>query len=315
MVGSIRGCVMTKDKNKMSEINETFNSSINEAPPRVTAIKRFSRVFFARRVVLFGLVVITILVLTAVLAPFLAPYDPYKQDLNNILSKPNSKHLLGTDTLGRDTLSRIIYGSRSSLLVAVVAIFIAASIGMLLGLTAGYLGGITNTVIMRLIDAMMTFPMILLALTIAALLGVGLKNIIIALGISLVPPYARVMCGQALSIKQNDYVMAGRAMGAKSSRVMLRHVAPNCFPPLIVLMTMMIGSAILAEASLSFLGVGITPPGAAWGAMVSEGYRYLLTSPVLSFAPGLAIMLVVFAFNMVGDGLRDALDPRLRGSI
>lgn len=299
----------------MSHLSETFNNTINEAPPKVKTFKRFARVFFARRVVMFGLVVITVLVLTAIFAPFIAPYDPYKQSLDNILSKPNSKHLLGTDTLGRDTLSRIIYGTRTSLLVGVVAIFIAATIGMLLGLTAGYLGGITNTVIMRLIDAMMTFPMILLALTIAALLGVGLKNIIIAIGISLVPPYARVMCGQALSIKQNDYVMAGRAMGASSSRVMLRHVAPNCFPPLIVLMTMMMGSATLAEAGLSFLGIGITPPGAAWGAMVSEGYRYLLTTPVLSFAPGLAIMLVVFAFNMVGDGLRDALDPRLRGTI
>jgi ABC-type dipeptide/oligopeptide/nickel transport system permease subunit len=299
----------------MSQTNGTLYSTINEAPPRVSAFKRFTRVFFARRVVIFGLVVITILVLTAIFAPFLAPYDPYKQNLNNILAKPNGEHLLGTDTLGRDTLSRIIYGTRTSLMVGIVAIFIASSIGMLLGLTAGYLGGVTNTVIMRLIDAMMTFPMILLALTIAALLGVGLKNIIIALGISLVPPYARVMCGQALSIKQNDYVMAGRAMGAKSSRVMLRHVAPNCFPPLIVLMTMMMGSAILAEAALSFLGIGIRPPGAAWGAMVSEGYRYLLTTPVLSFAPGVAIMLVVFAFNMVGDGLRDALDPRLRGSI
>jgi ABC-type dipeptide/oligopeptide/nickel transport system permease subunit len=299
----------------MSQTNGTLYSTVNEAPPRVSAFKRFSRVFFARRVVIFGLVVITILVLTAIFAPLLAPYDPYKQNLNNILSKPNGEHLLGTDTLGRDTLSRIIYGTRTSLMVGIVAIFIAASIGMTLGLTAGYLGGTTNTVIMRLIDAMMTFPMILLALTIGALLGVGLKNIIIALGISLIPPYARVMCGQALSIKQNDYVMAGRAMGAKSSRVMLRHVAPNCFPPLIVLMTMMMGSAILAEAALSFLGIGIRPPGAAWGAMVSEGYRYLLTTPVLSFAPGLAIMLVVFAFNMVGDGLRDALDPRLRGSI
>jgi ABC-type dipeptide/oligopeptide/nickel transport system permease subunit len=299
----------------MSQTNGTLYSTVNEAPPRVSAFKRFSRVFFARRVVIFGLVVITILVLTAIFAPLLAPYDPYKQNLNNILAKPNGEHLLGTDTLGRDTLSRIIYGTRTSLMVGIVAIFIAASIGMTLGLTAGYLGGTTNTVIMRLIDAMMTFPMILLALTIGALLGVGLKNIIIALGISLIPPYARVMCGQALSIKQNDYVMAGRAMGAKSSRVMLRHVAPNCFPPLIVLMTMMMGSAILAEAALSFLGIGIRPPGAAWGAMVSEGYRYLLTTPVLSFAPGLAIMLVVFAFNMVGDGLRDALDPRLRGSI
>jgi ABC-type dipeptide/oligopeptide/nickel transport system permease subunit len=252
---------------------------------------------------------------TAVFAPLLAPYDPYQQNLNNILDKPSLNHPLGTDTVGRDTLSRIIYGSRTSLLVGVVAIFMASAIGMFLGLISGYFGGITNTVIMRLIDALMTIPMILLALTIAALLGGGIKNIILALGIALVPPYARLMRGQAISIKENDYVLAGRAMGAKNMRVMFRHVAPNCFPPLIVLMTMMMGSAILAEAGLSFLGIGISPPGAAWGAMVSEGYRYLLSMPVLSFAPGLAIMLVVFAFNMVGDGLRDALDPRLRGSV
>ncbi|MBA7667641.1 Glutathione transport system permease protein GsiD [subsurface metagenome] len=168
---------------------------------------------------------------------------------------------------------------------------------------------------MRLVDALMSFPMILLALTIAALLGGGLGNIVIALGIAMIPPYARLMCGMALSIKQNDYVTAARAIGASNQRVMLRHIAPNCFPPLIVQMSMMVGGAILAEAGLSFLGIGINPPGAAWGAMVSEGYRYLLTVPMLSFAPGLAIMLVVFAFNMVGDGLRDALDPRLRGTL
>ena len=306
---------MSKAKQMMSDIGGTINGTMHETPPRVSGIRRFARVFFARGVVMFGLVVIVILVLTAVFAPFLAPYNPYKQNLGNILSEPNSKHLLGTDTLGRDTLSRIIYGSRTSLLVGVVAIFIASAIGMLFGLIAGYFGGITNTVIMRFIDALMTFPMILLALTIAAILGGGLQNIIFALGVSLIPPYTRLMRGQALSVKQNDYVMAGRAMGAKNSRIMLRHVAPNCFPPLIVLMTMMMGSAILAEAGLSFLGIGITPPGAAWGAMVSEGRRYLLSTPVLSFAPGLAIMLVVFAFNMVGDGLRDALDPRLRGTL
>ena len=299
----------------MSDATGMLIKTIDETPPRVSTFRRFIRVFFSRGVVAFGLIVIMALILTAVCAPYIAPYDPYQQNLDNILSKPNSKHLLGTDTLGRDTLSRIIYGSRTSLLVGVVAIFIAAALGMLLGLMAGYFGGITNMLIMRFIDALMTFPMILLALTIAAILGGGLQNIILALGVSLIPPYARLMCAQALSIKQNDYVMAGHAMGAKNSRIMLRHVAPNCFPPLIVLMTMMMGSAILAEAGLSFLGIGITPPGAAWGAMVSEGYRYLLSNPVLSFAPGLAIMLVVFAFNMVGDGLRDALDPRLRGSL
>ncbi len=306
---------MSKGNQKMSDAAGTVHNGIDEAPPRVDTIRHFIRVFFSRGVVIFGLVVILALLLTAVFAPFIAPHNPYQQNLDNILSKPNSENLLGTDTLGRDTLSRIIYGSRTSLLVGVVAIFIAAALGMLFGLIAGYFGGITNMLIMRLIDALMSFPMILLALTIAAILGGGLQNIILALGVSLIPPYTRLMCGQTLSVKQNDYVMAGRAMGAKNSRIMLRHVAPNCFPPLIVLMTMMMGSAILAEAGLSFLGIGITPPGAAWGAMVSEGRRYLLSSPVLSFAPGLAIMLVVFAFNMVGDGLRDALDPRLRGSI
>ncbi|MBW1998544.1 MAG: ABC transporter permease [Deltaproteobacteria bacterium] len=294
---------------------EDRGTEFEEGAPRVKGLKRFYRTFFGRKVVAFGLVVIVALVITAAFAPFIAPYDPYKQDLDKILQKPSAAHLLGTDTLGRDVLSRIIFGTRTSLLVGIVAIFMAASIGMSLGLVAGYFGGLVYTVIMRLIDALMTFPMILLALTIATVLGGGLKNIIIALGISLVPPYARLMCGQVLTVKQNDYVLAGRAMGAGNLRIMFRHVAPNCFPPLIVLMTMMMGSAILAEAGLSFLGIGIKPPGAAWGAMVSEGYRYLLTTPVLSFAPGIAIMLVVFAFNMVGDGLRDALDPRLRGAL
>jgi len=306
---------MISETKTMPEAQKIPQLGFDEAPPRVSGLKRFSRVFLGRKVVVFGLIVIAALVITAVFAPFITPYDPYKQNLKNILDKPSSRHLLGTDTLGRDTLSRIIYGTRTSLMVGIVVIFLAATIGMFLGLVAGYFGGIAYTVIMRLIDALMTFPMILLALTIAAVLGGGLKNIIIALGVALIPPYARLMCAQALTVKQNDYVLAGRAVGGSNLRIMLRHVAPNCFPPLIVLMTMMMGSAILAEAGISFLGIGIKPPGAAWGAMVSEGYRYLLTTPILSFAPGLAIMLVVFAFNMVGDGLRDALDPRLRGAL
>jgi len=161
----------------------------------------------------------------------------------------------------------------------------------------------------------MSFPMILLALLIAGLLGNGLLNVMIALGIALIPAYARLMCGQVLSIRENDYIMAGRSMGASNGRLMFRHIMPNSFPPLIVLITMQIGSAILAEAGLSYLGIGITPPAPSWGAMVNGGFKYLLTNPLLSFIPGLAIMLVVFAFSMVGDGLRDALDPRLRGTI
>ena len=286
-----------------------------EIAPRVTWFKRFRRVFFSRWVVIFGLVVIVALIITAIFAPVIALYDPYELQLDNILAQPSSQHLLGTDSLGRDTLTRVIFGTRPSLLVGLVAITIAAGIGMSLGLIAGYFGGTIYVIIMRLIDTLMSIPMILLALTLAIVLGGGLRNIIIALGISMIPPYARVMCGQALSIKENDYIIAAHAIGGSNRHVMLRHLAPNCFPPLIVLMTMQIGGAILAESSLSFLGIGINPPTAAWGAMVNDGYRYLLTNPILSFAPGLAIMLVVFAFNMVGDGLRDALDPRLRGVI
>ena len=299
----------------MAKKNETSTLGFEEMAPRISGFKRFTRVFFGRRVVIFGLVVIIGLIITAAFAPWIAPYDPYLQDLENVKQQPSSEHLLGTDTLGRDTLSRIIYGARTSLIVGIVAISFAAALGLSLGLIAGYFGGWIYTIIMRLIDALMAFPMILLALTIAALLGGGLKNIVIALGISMIPPYARLMCGMTLTVKQNDYVTAAHAIGASNPRVMLRHIAPNSFPPLIVQMSLMIGAAILAEAGLSFLGIGINPPGAAWGAMVSEGYRYLLTVPVLSFAPGVAIMLVVFAFNMVGDGLRDALDPRLRGTI
>ena len=285
------------------------------ARPHTSEFERFRRVFFGRGIVIFGAVVILLFILTAIFAPFLAPYDAYEQDLSSSLLQPGRGHLLGTDSLGRDTLSRLIYGSRNSLMVGVVALGIAAFIGITMGLLAGYFGGWIYTVIMRFIDSLMCFPMILLALLIATLLGGGVKNVMVALGIAMLPGYARLMCGQVLSVKENDYVMAEHSAGASDRRIMLRHILPNCLPPLLVLVTMQIGAAILAEAGLSFLGIGIEPPAAAWGLMVSDGRMYLLSNPVLSFAPGFAIMLVVFAFNMVGDGLRDALDPRLRGTL
>lgn len=278
-------------------------------------LRRFLRVFLGRRIVVFGMVVILVLIFSAVLAPYIAPYNPYKQDLKKALVQPCKEHLLGTDALGRDLFSRIIYGSRTSLMVGCVSVGIAAVLGMALGLIAGYFGGMSSAIIMRFIDALMSFPQILLALVIAAMLGGGLKNVMIALSIGLVPSYTRLMCGQVLSIKENDYITAERAIGGSNIRIMVCHILPNCFPPLIVFITLMLGVTILSEAGLSFLGVGIKPPGAAWGAMVYEGYQYVFTHPFLSFAPGMAIMLVVFAFNMVGDGLRDALDPRLRGII
>lgn len=296
----------------MMEMNDP-NMDPQETLPHISEFSRFRRVFFRRGVVVFGFIIILTFIITAIFAPLLAPYDPYYQDLDSVLLQPNKNHPLGTDTIGRDTLSRLIYGTRTALMIGVVALGIASSIGMIMGLVAGYFGGWIYIIIMRFIDALMSFPMILLAMAIAGLLGGGLKNIMIALGIGMLPGYARLMCGQVQSVKENDYILAGRSLGAKAVFIMFRHVLPNCFPPLIVLVTMMIGMTILAEAGLSFLGIGIEPPGAAWGAMVSEGYQYILTHPILSFAPGLAIMLVVLAFNIVGDGLRDALDPRLRG--
>ena len=294
---------------------QATNPELSFESERISETQRFLRVFLKRGLVIFGLVVLTLFIIVSAFGPLFAPYNPNTQSLREILQQPSSEHVLGTDFLGRDTASRLIYGARMSLMVGVVALGIAAVIGIILGLMAGFFGGWVNAVIMRIVDALMSFPMILLALLLAGLLGGGLKNVMIALGIALIPGYARLMCGQVLSIKENDYVMAGRSMGSSNWRIMFRHVLPNAFPPLLVLVTMQIGAAILAEAGLSYLGIGISPPTASWGAMVSDGFKYLLTNPLLSFVPGLAIMLVVFAFNMVGDGLRDALDPRLRGTL
>ncbi len=269
--------------------------------------------FLQRKLVIFGLVVLSILVICAIFAPLLAPYDPYNGNLEESLAQPSWQHLLGTDISGRDTLSRLIYGARTAMIVGFATTLSAAIIGTLLGLLAGYFGGIAETIIMRVMDALMAFPMLLLALLIAAVLGSGIQNVIIALIIATLPGYARVMHGLTLTVRENDYIMAERSIGTGNRRIMLFHILPNTMPPMIVLATLQLGSIILAEAGLSFLGIGIRPPGAAWGSMVYDGYRFMLSNPVLSFGPGLAIMLVVFAFNMVGDGVRDALDPRLRG--
>jgi peptide/nickel transport system permease protein len=282
---------------------------------RVTPFRRFFRVFTSRGLVIFGSVIVLTLIIVAIFAPWIAPYNPDKQDLSLALNNPSRQHLLGNDGIGRDTLSRIVFGTRIALLVSVMVTGIAASSGMILGLIAGYFGGVVNMVIMRIVDAMMTFPMIILAMLLVATMGNGMVNLFIAMGFSMMSGYARVMCGLVYSIRENDYVLAEHAAGASNWRIMLRHVLPNCFPPFIVMITMQMGGAIMAEAGLSFIGIGIQPPTASWGAMVNDGYKYLLKNPVLSIAPGVAILLIVFAFNMVGDGLRDALDPRLRGTI
>jgi ABC-type dipeptide/oligopeptide/nickel transport system permease subunit len=301
-----------KDMEPISEPNTTLAAL---GAPHLNEYQRVIKVFLGRKLAVIGLVIIVALILTAIFAPWLAPYNPYKMSLDEKLMQPSREHLLGTDSLGRDTLSRIIYGTRTSLAVGIGAVGIAAIIGQFLGLLAAYFGGMVYTIIMRFTDALMAIPMLLAALIISVLLGGGLRNVIIALSVGMISGQCRMMCGQALSIKENDYILAARASAASNLRVMFRHIFPNAFPPLLVISTIGLGAAILAEAGLSFLGLGIAPPQPAWGGMISDGYKYLLTNPILSFAPGVAIGLVVFGFNMVGDGLRDAIDPRLRGTI
>jgi peptide/nickel transport system permease protein len=284
-----------------------------DVSPRVSEWRRFYRVFLGRKLVVFGLIIIILFILVAIFAPLIAPYPANIPDLPSSLQGPSLKHWLGTDAMGRDTLSRIIYGSQTSLEIGLIVVTLACLAGIILGTISGYYGGWIYNIIMRIIDALMSFPMILLAMVITALMGSGMRNVIIALSIAMMPVYARVMCAQVLTIKENDYVTASRSIGASNLRIMIRHTIPNCFPPLIVLVTMMLGGVILAEAGLSFLGIGIKPPTPTWGNMINDGRLYLLTLPILSFAPGFALMFLIFAFNMVGDGLRDALDPRLRG--
>jgi len=277
--------------------------------------RRFARAFFGRKILLVSTCIILVVIIVAIFAPFIAPYDPLKMNARNTLNPPSTTHLLGSDDFGRDLLSRILYGSRASLQVGIISVAVAASCGITLGILAGYFGGWLSIIIMRFIDALMAIPMLALALAVAAMLGGGLRNAMLAIGISLVPVYCRLMYGSTLSIKDSDYVKAARISGASNLRTMLVYILPNCFPTMIVVITINLGFAILAEAGLSFLGIGVTPPEAAWGAMVNSGYKYLLSNPLLSFAPGLCIMLVVWSFNMIGDGLRDTLDPRLKGII
>lgn len=293
----------------------TSSVSKLESPPKNSEMRRFLRVFLGRKVVIvFGLILL-LMIFVAIFAEQVAPYDPYDQDLSKALQSPSSEHLLGTDSLGRDVLSRIIFGTRTSLIVGIFSVTLAATLGVILGLMAGYFGGLIDSAISRVVDALLAFPPIILALAIGAVIGAGMWTVIVALALGLAPSYARVMRGQVLSVKEQDFIKAAEVIGSNNRRIMFRHVFPNCISPIIVLITLNLGVAILAEAALSFLGVGITAPQAAWGAMVSEGQRYLVSNPVLSFAPGGCVLLVVLAFNMVGDGLRDALDPRLRGSI
>ncbi len=260
----------------------------------------------------FGAAVLLAAVIAALAAPLLSPHDPLKQDLGNALARPGRTHVLGTDNVGRDVLSRVIWGTRVSLVAGLVSVALATAAGSLLGLLAGYWGGRVDGMVMRLMDAVLSFPPLVLALALGAVLGAGLSGVLIALGVVYTPTFARLMRGQVLSIKARDYIDAARALGASGLRVACRHIVPNAAAPIIVQASLSVAFTILAEASLSFLGLGIQPPQPSWGSMINAGRGYMQQAPWIVFGPGAALFVTVVGLNVVGDAVRDALDPRLR---
>jgi peptide/nickel transport system permease protein len=258
------------------------------------------------------LFIIIAIILVAILAPVIAPYPYAQQNYSNTYAPPSLKHLLGTDQLGRDVLSRLIYGAGQSLQMGVTATVIAAVVGVIIGAIAGYYGGWTDNIIMRLLDIYQSIPMFLLCVTFAAVLGPSLRNAIIAIGISMVPGFARLKRASILTVREMEYIEADRSINAGNGRIIRKHIIPNAIAPMIVSVTMRIGGSVLAGAGLSFIGLGVQPPMAEWGAMISDARNYMRAHGTLALYPGLCIMITVLAFNLLGDGLRDALDPRLK---
>ncbi len=279
-----------------------------EERPAARAWRRLKQ----RKSAMFGLFVIIALILVAALAPLLAPYDPTHQSWTAVRKAPSWAHWFGTDESGRDLLSRVVYGARASLLAGVVSVSIALIAGIPIGLLAGYRGGWVDALISRITDAMLACPNLILAIALAAFLGPSLTNAMIAIGVTATPVFVRLTRGQVLSVKVEDYVEAARAVGNPAWRIAMRHILPNIMPALLVQATLAIAAAIIAEASLSFLGLGQQPPAPSWGSMLNTAQRFLTSAPWMAVWPGIAIFLSVLSFNLLGDGLRDALDPKER---
>jgi len=271
-------------------------------------LRRYAR----NRLALIGLWVVLLIIGLAIFAPWIAPHNPIKTNFENLLKPPASAHIMGTDDLGRDILSRIIYGTRTSLLAGVISVGIAVAIGLPLGLLAGFYRGRLDDVLMRLTDAMLSFPFLVLALAMAAVLGAGLDRAMIAIGIVFTPGFVRLSRGQVLSEREQNYVEAARASGAGDGRIIWRHILPNIVSPVLVQASLSTAAAITAEAALSFLGLGTQPPTPSWGSMLNIAQAYLGSAPWMALWPGLAIFITVLSINLTGDGLREALDPRLR---
>ncbi|HZB38893.1 MAG TPA: ABC transporter permease [Beijerinckiaceae bacterium] len=275
-----------------------------------TPARRAWRRLVRRRGAMVGLAVIVLVILVALFAPLIAPYDPASQSWSAVRKPPSAAYWLGTDEVGRDLLSRIIYGARASLSAGVISVGIAIAVGVPLGLVAGYAGGLLDGLVSRITDAMLACPFLILAIALAAFLGPSLGNAMIAIGVTATPIFIRLTRGQVLSVKAEDYVEAARAIGNPHPRIVLRHILPNVLPQLLVQATLTVATAIIAEASLSFLGLGQQPPAPSWGSMLNSAQRFLVNAPWMAVWPGLAIFLTVLSFNLLGDGLRDALDPR-----
>jgi len=276
-------------------------------------IKNFWRHFKKNRLGVGGLVIIVIVFLIAILVPFLSPYDPGKTDVSLKLKSPSFLHYLGTDQLGRDVFSRMLYGSRISLSVGFVAVGISILIGILVGAMAGYKGGWVDSLLMRFVDIMLSFPSFFLILTVVAILRPNIYNVMIVIGITSWEGTARFVRAEFLSLRERDYVQAARALGVKDRRIIFRHILPNALAPVFVTASLGVASAILVEAGLSFLGFGVQPPAPSWGNILTEGRTYIFDAWWLTVFPGLAILITVLSFNLFGEGLRDAIDPRLRG--
>jgi len=276
--------------------------------PTARAIRRFKR----RKGAVFALGMIAIFIAAAVLAPLISPYNPDLQTWTAVRKAPSALHWFGTDDVGRDVLARVIFGARASLLAGVISVAIAAFVGVPVGLVSGYVGGFVDALFSRITDALLACPFLILAIALAAFLGPSLGNAMIAIGITTTPIFIRLTRAQVMAVKVEDYVEAARAVGNPHWRIALRHILPNILPALLVQATLSIAAAIIAEAALSFLGLGQQPPAPSWGSMLNAAQRFLVNAPWMAIWPGLAIFLTVLSFNLVGDGLRDALDPRSR---
>lgn len=282
-----------------------IDEEIGERPWR-----RALRILARRRMAIGGLAVVLLFIALALLAPLISPYDPLATNWATVRKPPSALHWFGTDEIGRDVLSRVIWGTRASLSAGLVSVSLALAAGVPIGLVSGYLGGFVDGTLMRMIDAMLAIPFLILAIALAAFLGPSLANAMIAIGVSQTPIFARLTRGQVLAVKHEDYVEAARAVGNPEYRIVLRHILPNIVPPLLVQATLAAAVAIIAEAALSFLGLGEQPPDPSWGSMLNTAKNFMSQAPWMALWPGLAIFLLVLSLNLFGDGLRDALDPR-----